>query len=102
MGYYEEEVNMNLPPWTNTDSNEDRSTITLQLSSVACQPHVTVIHADLNGIPVTGFVALFESQLNQQLQPQQSGLPTGFIYCMTGVQTQTNEVVLVYSTTPTS
>jgi hypothetical protein len=77
-------------------------TITLQLSSVDCQIHATVTHADLNGIPVTGFVSLFESQLNQKLQSQQSGLPTGFTYCMTGVQAQTNEIVLTYSATPTS
>jgi len=77
-------------------------TITLQLSSATCQLHVKVIHADMNGIPVTGFVSLFESRLNQKLQSQQNSLPTGFTYCMIGVQTQTNEIVLMYSAIPTS
>lgn len=75
-------------------------TITLQLSIVSCQLHATVIHADLAGIPVTGFVARFENQINQQLQLQQSSLPKGFVYCVTGVQTQSNQVVVVVSATP--
>ena len=77
-------------------------TLTLQLSVVACQPHVTVIHADLDGLPVTGFVALFENELNQKLQSQQSGFPTGFIYCLSSVQTTTDNVILTYSATSTS
>lgn len=77
-------------------------TLTLQLSVVVCQLHVTVIHADLDGIPVTGFVALFENELNQQLQSYQSGFPTGFTYCMSKVQTTTDTIMLVYSATPTS
>lgn len=75
-------------------------TIALQLSVASCQPHATIIHADLAGIPLTGFAPLFEGVLNQQLQSQQSGLPAGFTYCVTGIQTSTDSVKLVFSATP--
>ena len=77
-------------------------TLTLQMSVVTCQLHVKVIHADLDGIPVTGFAALFENQLNQKLQSQQSGFPSGFTYCLSGVQTTTNILTLFYTATPTT
>lgn len=77
-------------------------TITLQLSSAACQLHIKVIHADMNGISVTGFAALFENKLNQQIQSQQSDFPAGFTYCLSSVQTTTDNVLLIYSATPTS
>ena len=76
-------------------------TLTLQLSVVACQLHVTVIHADLDGISVTGFATLFESKMNQQLQARQSDFPAGFTYCLSSVQTTTDNLLLIYSATPT-
>ena len=77
-------------------------TLTLQMSVITCQLHVKVIHADLAGIPVTGFAALFEGQLNQQLQSQQSGFPSGFTYCLSGVETTTDNLLLLYTATPTT
>ncbi|HCI79208.1 MAG TPA: hypothetical protein DHW02_05935 [Ktedonobacter sp.] len=79
-----------------------RITLILQLSVVSCQLHVTVIHADLDGISVTGFVALFENELNRQIQSQQSGFPSGFTYCLSSTQTTTDNMLLKYSATSNS
>jgi primosomal replication protein N len=75
-------------------------TITIQLSVVACQLHARVLHASIAGIPVTGFVATFESKINQQLQGQASDLPGGFVYCTTGVLVEGNDIMVMYSATP--
>ena len=77
-------------------------TLVVQLSVSSCQLHARVTHADLAGIPVTGYAATFENEMNQQLQTQSTGLPSGFTYCITGVQTETNQLVLTYSATTTS
>ena len=41
--------------------------LVVQLFIASCTVHIHVIHADLSGIPVTGFVQVFESNINQQL-----------------------------------
>ena len=65
-----------------------------------CSLQVHVTHADLNSIPVTGFVSSFESNVNQQLQQKPAGMPQGFQYCATGVSTQPTGILLTYSAIP--
>lgn len=65
-----------------------------------CQLQMHVLHADLQGIPVTAFVANFEGQINQQLQVKPTNLPKGFVYCITAVRTDPKGVFVTYSTTP--
>jgi hypothetical protein len=75
-------------------------TVTLQPLVQSCRPHVHVLHADMGGIPVTGFVTSFESQIDQQIQFKTSDLPPGFTYCATSVQTETNALSVNMSATP--
>ncbi|HVB74974.1 MAG TPA: hypothetical protein VNE38_15585 [Ktedonobacteraceae bacterium] len=65
-----------------------------------CLLQIHVVHADVSGIPVTGFVTLFESNINQQLKQKPSGLPDGFLYCTSGVRTATAGMIITYSATP--
>lgn len=75
-------------------------TITLQPFIQNCKPRIRVLHADMQGIPITGFVASFEDQINQQLQFKTSDLPPGFVYCATSVQTTNNTLEVGFSATP--
>jgi hypothetical protein len=68
------------------------------VSNCSLQIHVT--HADLNSIPVTGFVSSFESIVNQQFQQKPTNLPQGFQYCATSVSTQPTGIMLTYSAIP--
>jgi hypothetical protein len=77
-----------------------RFTVTLQPLVQSCRPHVRVLHADMGGIPVTGFASSFEAQIGQQLQFNTNDLPQGFTYCVTGVQTETNTLSVNVSATP--
>ncbi len=74
-------------------------TITMQTSVQSCQPHVHVLHADLGNIPVTTFATNYESQINQQIQPKGSDLPSGFTYCAISVRTAPEALYLTYSAT---
>jgi len=65
-----------------------------------CQLKMHILHADLSGIPITGFVSNFESQLNQQLESGPSNLPKGFVYCKTSVRTDPQGVYITISATP--
>lgn len=68
-----------------------------------CVLQIHVIHADLTGIPVTGFVQSFETSINQQLLKKPTGLPGNFTYCTTGVRTTTAGMFITYTATaPTS
>jgi hypothetical protein len=74
---------------------------------VIVQPYVTscvlqihVVHADLSGIPVTGFAPTFESQINRQLSEKPTGLPEGFNYCATAVRTQPDGMFVTYAAIP--
>src|SRR6266516_570281 len=62
-------------------------TIVVQSLVASCRLKVHVLHADLGGIPITRFVAMFEDQINQQIQSQPTTLPAGFVYCETSVRT---------------
>jgi hypothetical protein len=75
-------------------------TVTLQPLIQSCRPHVHVLHADMGGIPVTGFASSFEAQIDQQLQLNANDLPQGFTYCSTSVQTETNALSVSISATP--
>lgn len=66
----------------------------------ACQLEVHVVHADLEGIPVTGFVSAFEGQINKQLHVDTSNFPNGFKYCLTDVHTEPQGIFATYSATP--
>jgi hypothetical protein len=75
-------------------------TVIVQPLVLACRPHVHVLHADMDGIPVTGFATSFESQIDQQIQINTKDLPQGFTYCATGVQTEANALSVNVSATP--
>ncbi len=75
-------------------------TIVVQPYISNCSPQIHVVHADLSTIPVTGFAALFESNINQQLQEKPTSLPQGFQYCATSVSTQAAGMFLTYSAIP--
>lgn len=74
--------------------------LTLQPLVRSCQVQVHVLHADMGGIPVTGFVAIFENQINEQLQVKPSDLPRGFKYCATNVRTEPQQLFATYSAKP--
>jgi hypothetical protein len=76
-------------------------TLRLQPLARSCAFQVHVLHADLAGMPVTGFVASFEDRINQQLHFGTQGLPPGFAYCTTGVHTGAQGLSLILSATPT-
>jgi len=75
-------------------------TIVVQPFVDACQLKVRILRADLGGISITGFVAKFESQINQQLEGKSTNLPAGFIYCKTSVSTEPQGLHLTYSAKP--
>ncbi len=74
-------------------------TIQLQPYVNACQLQVHILHADLNGIAVTGLVSAFENQINQELRVKVSELPQGFTYCTVGVRTDPQGLFVVYAVT---
>lgn len=77
-------------------------TITVQPSAQNCSMHMRVLHVDVGGMPITGLVAgTLEDNINQQMHLQVTGLPEGFTYCTTGVQTESGALVVIYSATPT-
>ncbi len=68
----------------------------------SCVMQIHVVHADLNGIPMTGFAPAFESEINRQLSQKPTGLPTGFQYCATDVRTEPAGLFVTYSATQIS
>jgi hypothetical protein len=74
----------------------------VQLYITSCVLQIHVVHADLSGIPVTGFVQAFESRINQQLAQKPSNLPKGFKYCATGLRTEPDALFVTYSAVPLS
>ncbi len=66
----------------------------------ACQLEMHVVHADLEGVAVTGFVSTFEGQINKQLRVDPSNFPSGFTYCLTNVRTEPQGIFATYSATP--
>ncbi len=75
-------------------------TIVVQPVVEDCQLKMHILHADLSGIPITGFVSNFESEANQQLQNSPSNLPKGFVYCKTSVRTDPQGLYITISATP--
>jgi len=76
-------------------------TVALQPYVSNCELHLHVAQADLQGFPITVFVQSFEGQINNQMQMKVAGLPPGFKYCVTTVQTDPAGLSLIYSATPT-
>jgi hypothetical protein len=76
-------------------------TVALQPYVSNCELHLRVAEADLQGFPITVFVQAFEGQINNQMQMKVAGLPPGFKYCVTDVQTDPAGLSLTYSATPT-
>ena len=76
-------------------------TVVVQPYISNCALQIKVTHADLNSIPVTGFVSSFESNVNQQFQQKPTSLPQGFEYCATSVSTQSAGMLLTYLAIPT-
>ena len=75
-------------------------TIVVQPLIASCGLKIHVLQANLAGIPVTGFVATFEDQVNQQLQSKPTTLPSGFVYCETSVRTDPQGLYLTISAKP--
>src|SRR5579885_1243865 len=75
-------------------------TLIVQPYVQSCVLQIHVAHADVTGIPVTGFVQSFETSINQQLLKKPTGLPGDFSYCTTGVRTTTAGLFITYSATP--
>lgn len=75
-------------------------TIVVQPYVSNCILQIHLVHVDVSGIPVTGFVSSFETRINQQLQQKPSGLPLGFQYCTTGVRTEPAGMFVTYSAIP--
>lgn len=65
-----------------------------------CVVRMHVLHADLQGVPLTNVAATFEDQINQQLTQTGTALPGGFTYCATQVRTEAQAVIISYSATP--
>lgn len=75
-------------------------TFVVQFYVNSCFLQIHIIHADFSNIPVTSFAQSFESQINQQLQTNPEGLPSGFQYCTTGVRTEPAGMFVTYSAIP--
>lgn len=65
-----------------------------------CVLQVHVVHGDVSSIPVTGFAQIFENHVNEQLRKKPEGLPSGFVYCTTGVRTDPTAMFVTYAATP--
>lgn len=75
-------------------------TLVVQLFASSCTIQTQVVHADVGSIPVTGFVQIFQGNINSQFQTKPSGLPKGFTYCASGVRTETQGMFVTYTATP--
>ena len=75
-------------------------TVVEQLLVQDCQVQVNVLHGDLGGIPVTGFITAFEGQIDQQLQVKTNDLPPGFTYCITSLRSKPDGLFVMMSATP--
>jgi len=75
-------------------------TVIMQPVVSECQLQMHVLHADMGGIPVTGFVATFEGKINQDLKVNPDGLPKGFTYCTVAVRTDPKGMFVTYSAKP--
>jgi hypothetical protein len=75
-------------------------TLVLQPVVSNCAMRMHVLHADLQGVPVTNIAASFEEQINQQLSQSNSALPAGFTYCAIRVRTEAQALIVSYSATP--
>lgn len=75
-------------------------TVVLQPYIRTCVLQVHITHADLSGIPVTGFVQTFEGSINSQLQQKPAGLPQGFTYCTSAVRTEPPGMFITYTAIP--
>jgi hypothetical protein len=75
-------------------------TLILQPVVNNCAMRMHVLHADLQGVPVTNIAASFEDQINQQLSQSNSALPAGFTYCAIRVRTEAQALIVSYSATP--
>jgi hypothetical protein len=78
-----------------------RFSLQVQLYVDACKPKAHVLRASFSGVPITGFVTSFEQSINQQLQGNVSGLPSGFSYCMTSIQTEPQGATITFAAQPT-
>lgn len=75
-------------------------TLKVQVYTEACRLRVHILHADLGGLPLTSFATQYETTINQQLESKMTGLPAGFIYCMTSVQTAPDALTVTVSARP--
>jgi len=75
-------------------------TLLVQPVILSCELKIHVVHADLGGVPITGFVTNFEGQINQQIQSQSTTLPAGFVYCKTSVRTDPQFMYVTLSAKP--
>ncbi len=77
-----------------------RFSLEVQVYVASCKPIIHVLHANFSGVPITGFATSFEQNVNQQLQGNISGLPSGFVYCMIAIHTEPQEASATFSAQP--
>ena len=74
----------------------------VQVYASGCKPMIHVLRVNFSGIPITGFASSFEKSTNQQLQGSITGLPEGFIYCMTAIHTEPQGPEVSFAAQPMS
>jgi hypothetical protein len=74
-------------------------TINVQLYVKTCLLQIHITHVDLGGLPVTNFASSAETIINADLAKKNTGLPSGFTYCVSQVRTNASEVFVTYRAT---
>jgi len=67
--------------------------IQVQPMAEKCSPQLHILHVSFSGIPITGFIASFEKNINQQLQQIAQSLAVKFTYCLTGMRTDSTGLI---------
>jgi hypothetical protein len=79
-------------------------TIVLQPYVESCSLQMHILSANYGNIPITSFASIFENKMNsklQQLMPS-TVLNGSYTVCISGVHTQTGNIILDITLTPTS
>jgi hypothetical protein len=77
-------------------------TIVLQPYVDSCSLQMRILQANYGSISVTGFASIFEKQINDKLQQliPSTALPGSYALCISGVHTQTGNIIVAFSVTP--
>jgi hypothetical protein len=79
-------------------------TIVLQPYVDSCSLQMHILSANYGSIPITSFVSIFESKMNSKLQQvvPSTVLNGSYSVCISDVHTQTGNIILDITLTPTS